>query len=207
MVRLSLLSLLFLGLFPACQESGYDDCYALNVSESECLARGRCRFKKATLLLLGPDGCLKEDVAARYGALDTGIGACLCEAPPEKPTQHIDNGPAGATEFWICRRESPSLVLRIPLLTGLDSTHGVPPDWEVCASNYDGSPLLPNDYFSGYCMPTCGNDLVEPGEQCDGRTLNAGHPCGALAHWTEQSLGDGLVWCTDCRWDFATCTP
>jgi len=100
-----------------------------------------------------------------------------------------------------------TLVLRIQVFTGRDSTHGVPPDWEICASNYDGSPLLPNDYFSGYCMPTCGNDLVEPGEQCDGRTLNAGHPCGALAHWTEQSLGDGLVWCTDCRWDFSTCTP
>ncbi len=58
------------------------------------------------------------------------------------------------------------------------------------------------DAVSGACLPNCGNNIVDAGEDCDGITFRDGLSCGSAV---TNSVGD--LKCTkDCKLDASGCT-
>jgi hypothetical protein len=104
----------------------------------------------------------------------------------------------------ICRGE----VLRIA--NGEETWEYIagPFEWQVstgtCQSNYIGGEsyleVNPTGQNYDYTPGTCGNGIVESGEDCDGTNLN-GNSC------TDLGYGSGTLSCNNCNYDTTSCTP
>ncbi|MBU1974815.1 MAG: hypothetical protein KKG59_00250, partial [Nanoarchaeota archaeon] len=82
------------------------------------------------------------------------------------------------------------------ICTDDDSNTGASETWSFCVDNSD---------CTYYCEHTCGNDLIETGEECEPADWGVITSCADLDHF---QAGVGSLACTnECFWDTTACWP
>jgi len=185
--------LILAALAVACEDEGAGSCHAVDISEEECLARGRCVFLPTFFAYTDDQGCLLGDSIAWFPGRDLGLGVCV-EAP-EPIQNNIDNY---NPQTRSCLGLSPNLhlVYQSPGPGGPRLGAG----WTPCYYEHDWlfRAVDRDHYFSGDCRPTCGDGIVDPGESCEPSLPLPFETCEAAGDQLERDYTSGTLVCWSC---------
>ncbi len=176
----------------ACEDEG--DCYAVDISEEACLARGKCRHKLAQFVFTDDQTCFLGKATDWLPGRNLGIGVCV---------DWVDDSPNPHGEYWpqrlVCKKLAPNLHIYMGLFEkeGLAS---LPDDWDVCYYEEDWMIEQNNrpGYFSDYCRPECGNWIQDPGESCEPSLPLPFETCEAAGEQLERDWVGGEPTCANC---------
>jgi len=186
----------------SCEDAGPDACYAVDITEEECLARGFCHYKRATFLFTNDDGCLLWEAAPVFPGRDLHVGVCVNAREPHQ--NNIDNGVI--LSHKVCRQETPNLHLVFDT-SETDDTSTLPPKWRGCYNSEGGWLFAPHvqAYFSGLCLPGCGDGILDPGESCDPVGFDLFIGCVEFGEGLEREYLYGEISCDRCQWNLSLC--
>ena len=189
--RASIAALLILAVLAFACEDEDGNCYALDITEEACHARGKCAFLPTFFAYTDDQGCLLGDSRAWFPGRDLGLGACVDAV---EPPEYIDN--YNPTPY-LCRQLAPNLHAVIDNYR-YDARVGA--GWTSCYYEYDW--IFPWDsqhsYFSGDCRPTCGDGIVDPGESCEPSLPLPFETCEDAGDHLERDWVTGTPACANC---------
>jgi len=162
----------------ACEDED-GSCYAVDLTEEACLARGRCRHKLARFVFTDDRDCFLGEATNWLPGRDLGIGVCVA---------WVDDSPNPYGESYsqrlVCKKIAPNLHIYMGLFEK-ESLSSLPDDWDICYYEEGWTISSINDgYFSEYCTLSCGDGILDPGESCE--------PSQSIMYETCEDAGDQL---------------
>jgi hypothetical protein len=179
----------------SCEDDGPDDCYAVDITREECLARGKCTYLHSFFVFTNDDGCLMGEAWSWFPGRNLGLGVCSAEILHEHYNNSNDN-------IRLCRQVAPNLYQVIE--RGMRDLV-LSPDWKGCYSNYEWMGY--SSPFTGDCRPRCGDGIVDPGEACEASIAPSFENCTDLGSWLERDYQAGELTCAACTQNLFECVP
>ncbi len=184
----------------SCEEAGPDDCYAVDITREECLARGNCTYLPSFFVFTNDDGCLVGEARTWFPGRSLFLG--VCAGPVEEQHNNIDN--FNPTRM-VCRQLTQNLhqVIDTTWVLGAKLSE----QWRFCY--YENDWMFPDfsspGYFTGDCRPRCGDGIVDQAETCETGGQLSFENCSDLGTQLERDYLPGELYCYACTQNFHEC--